>query len=114
MSGVLVDPMSRVNVITKDTLWLNSLHRKEYEENKSTIRTHDDLSLKPYGSINLSILVGPRPIDTIFNVIPKSDMFRMKLGIPWLASINGITFIIHKCLKFSHEGVVHVVHDTGY
>lgn len=28
--------------------------------------------------------------------------------------MNGISFVIHKCLKFSHEGVVHIVHGTGY
>lgn len=103
-----------MNVITEETLWLNSFHGKEYEETKSTICTHDGLSLKPYGSITLSILVGLRAIDIVFNVIPESDLFRMKLGIPWLASMNGIAFIIHKCLKFSHEGVVHVMHDTRY
>lgn len=57
---VLVDPVSLVNVITKETLWLNSLQR-EYKETKSTIHTHDGISLKSYGSIILSVLVGPRP-----------------------------------------------------
>lgn len=51
---------------------------------------HDDLFILPYGSITLSIIVGPRIVDTTFNVIPESDLFRVKLGIPWLDSMNGI------------------------
>lgn len=114
VTGVLVDPVRRVNVIIKETLWLNSLHRKEYEEKKSTICMNNGLFLKLYSSITSSVLVGPRVVDTVFDVILESDLFKMKLGIPWLASMNGITSIIHKYLKFSHEGDVYVLHDTRY
>lgn len=95
-------------------LWINSLQREEYEEANSTTHTHNGLSLKPYGSITLFILVGPRAMHTTFDVILEFDLFRMKLGVPWLASMNMIAFVIHKCLKFSHEGVVLFLHDTRY
>lgn len=73
---------------------------------------HDGLSLKPYGSISLFVLVRPRVVDTTFDIILKSDLFRVNFGISWLASMNRIISIIHKCLKFSHKGVMHIMHGT--
>lgn len=72
------------------------------------------MSCKPYGLITLSIPVGPRTVDIVFDVIPESNLFRVKLGIPWLDSMNGVISIIHKFLKFSHEGDMHVVNDIRY
>lgn len=103
-----------MNVITEKMLWLNSLQREEYEETKSTICMHDGISLKSYGSITLSILVGFRAVNKIFDVVSEYDFFRVKLGIPWINFMNKIASIIHKCLKFTHEGFVHVMHDIGY
>lgn len=114
VTRVLIDPTICVNVINEETLVLKSLQKEKYEDTRSTIRTHIGMNLKPYGLITLSVLVGPRIIDTVFDVIPESGLFRVKLGIPWLASMNGVASVIHKCLKFSHKGVVHVVHDIGY
>lgn len=114
VTRVLIDPVNHVNIFNKETLVLNSLQKEKYGETRSTIHTHNGMNLKHYGPITLSILVGPRTIDIVFNVIPESDLFKVKLGIPWLDSMNGVTFIIHKCIKFSHEAVMHVVHDIRY
>lgn len=81
---------------------------------RSIIHTHDGLFLAPYGSITIFILVGPKALDTTFDVMSKSDLFRVNFSIPLLASMNGISFVNHKHLKFSHKGIVHVVHDTKY
>lgn len=114
VTGVLVDPTSCVDVIMEETLLINFLHKEEYEMLNTMIRTHNGLSIPPLGSITLSVLVGPRAIDTSFDIILGSNFFRVKLGIPWLVSMNEITSIIHKYLKFSHEGLVHVMHNTEY
>lgn len=106
-----------MNVITEETLLINIFHRDDYKESKATIHTHNGLSIPPIGCITLLVLVGPRVVDTSLVIILESNLFRVKLGISWMVSMNGVASIIHKCLKFSHESfvhIVHIVHNTHY
>lgn len=112
--GVLIDPTFWVNFITEEIMLINFLHRDGYDESKSTIRTHDGIYVPPFGYITLSILVGPRTVNELFDIILGFELFKVKLGIPWLITMNAVPLVVHKCLKFSHEGSVHVVHNTSY
>lgn len=100
VTGVLVDLVSRVNIIIEETLIIKFLHREEYKNLKIMIHTHDGLSVPPLDSITLLVFVGPRAIDTSFDIILESNLFRVKLGILWLVSMNGITLVIHNVLSF--------------
>lgn len=53
-------------------------------------------------------------MNLLFDIILGSELFRIKLGIPWLVAMNAVLLVVHKCLKFSHEDSIHVIHDTGY
>lgn len=44
----------------------------------------------------------------------RYEIFRVKLGIPWLVTMNTIPLVVHKFLKFIHKGTMHVVHYTVY
>lgn len=73
-----------------------------------------DSIFPPLGSIYLLILVGTKIVDASLVIILESDLFQVRLGIPRLAFVNSVTSVVHKCLKFPHEGFVHVVHGTNY
>lgn len=87
---------------------INFLHKYGYDALVSTIQTHDGIFVPPLGSIVLSVLVGPKSMKFLFDIIPGSELFRVKLGIPWLVAMNFVPLVMHKCLKFIHEGYVHV------
>lgn len=112
--GVLIDPTFWVNVIIEEIILINFLHKDGYYESQRTIRTHDGIYVPSINSITLKILQEPNTMNGLFDIILRFDLFRVKLGIPGLVSMNAIPLMIHKCLKLSHEGSMHVVHDTGY
>lgn len=111
---VLVDPTSQVNIIIKEIMLINFLHKDGYNAPLSTICTHNKIFIPLPSSIVLLVLVGPKYVNLLFDIIPGSKLFRVKLGIPWLVAINKIPSVVHKCLKFIHEGSIHVIHDIGY
>lgn len=112
--GVHMDPTSQVNIITKEIMLIKFLHKDGYDAPVSFIHIHDRLSVPPLGSIVLSVLVGPKFVNLLFDIILVFKLFRVKLGIPWLVAMNMVPFVMHKCLKFIHEGSMHVIHDTSY
>lgn len=110
---VMVDHLCRVYAIIEETLFVNEWHGLRYDECRATLRTHNGPSLSAFGSIILMVLVGPKAIWNMFVIILESDLFYAKLGIPWLVDMDAIPSVIHKCLKFLHEGWVCVVQDSG-
>lgn len=48
-------------------------------------------------------------MSSTFVITPESNIFQVKLGIPWLIAMDAITLVIHKFLKFPHEVLVHVI-----
>lgn len=60
------------------------------------------------------VLVGPKAISTTFVVIPKSNLLWVKLGTPQIIIMEVGPSVVHKCLKFSHERIVHTVQDTRF
>lgn len=109
---VMVDPSRKDDVITEETLFVNGWHRPAYDECCTTLRMYDRFSIRPLGSTTLTVLVGPK--SSVFIIIPKSDLFQAKIGIPWLISMAAVPSIANKCLKFPHEDTVHVIQDTRY
>lgn len=107
--GVMVDPFRKVDVIIKETLFVNGWHRPTYDECQETLRTYDSFSISPLGSITLTVLVGPKAISSTFVIILGLDLFRPKLGIPSLISMEAVLSVIHKCIKFAHKGLVHAI-----
>lgn len=90
------------------------LHKDGYDASMSTFRTHNGLFIPPLGSILLSVPDKRKSMNLFFDIISRSKFFRVKLGIPWMVAMNVIPSVVHKYLKFIHEGFVHVIHDTGY
>lgn len=80
---------------------INFLHKDGYDALVSTICTHDGLSVPPLGSIVLSVLVGPKSVKLLFDIIPGFELFRVKLDIPWLVAMNMIPSVMHKCQNLS-------------
>lgn len=111
---VLVDPMSWVNVIIKEIMLINFLHKDGYNASASIIHTHNEIFMPPLNSITFSVLVRPKAINLFFDIKLGSKLFKVKLGIPWLVAMNTVPSVIHKCLKFIDEASVHVVHAIGY
>lgn len=111
--GVIIDPSCRVDVIMEETLFMNSCHRPTYDECQETLRMHDGFFVPPLGSITLMVL-GLKAMSSTFVSIPESELFWVKLGIPWLIAMDVVPSVTHKCLKFPHKGLVHVIQDTGY
>lgn len=101
----MVKSACKFNVIVEDALFINVFHRERHDNKKATIHTHDDLFVPPLESFSLSIIVGFKFVSTWFVVIPESNMFNMKLGIPCLVLLDVIPSIVHKLLKFPHEGM---------
>lgn len=106
---LMVDPSHRVNVIKDETLFMNGWHRPAYDECRATLRMHDTFSIPPLGSITLTILSGPKAMSSTFVIIPKSNLFQVKLSIHWLIYMDLVPLLIHKFLKFPHEGSMHVI-----
>lgn len=71
------------------------LHKDGYDAPMSTIHTHDGLSVPPLGSIVLSVLVGPKSVKLLFDIIPMSKLYRVKMCIPWLVVMNAVPSIVH-------------------
>lgn len=101
-------------MVIEEILFINGWHREKYEDLDITLRTHDRISVSPLGFICLLVLVGPKDFDASFIIILESDLFQVRLGIPYIFFMNGVTSMVHKCLNCIHEIFVHVVHDTGY
>lgn len=104
----MVDPTCRVNVIMKEALFINGIHRMRYDEHCAFVFTHNGLFLSPLGITILMVFVGPKVVSATF-VIPKLNFFCVKLGISWLITMEAVPLVIQKCLKFPHEGTLHVV-----
>lgn len=67
---------------------INFLHKDGYDAPMITIFMHDGLFVPPLGSIVMSVLVGPKSVKLLFDIIPRSKLFRVNLGIPWLVAMN--------------------------
>lgn len=75
---------------------------------------HSGLSFSPLKNITLIVLLGPKAISSTFIIIFELDIFQVKLGILLLITMDVIPSMIYKCLKFPHEGSIHVVQDIRY
>lgn len=53
-------------------------------------------------------------MNTTFVVVPTSDQFQVKLGLPWLNAIHVVASPIHKCLKFFYDDEVNMVNHSLY
>lgn len=93
---------------------MNGWHRPVYDECRTTLPTHHGFSINPLDSITLTIMVGPKEVSSIFTIIRESDIFQVRLGIPWLITMEVVPLLVHKWLKLPHEGAMHVIQDTGY
>lgn len=81
---------------------MNVWHRPMYDDSCATLRTHDEFSIYPLGSITLMVLVGPKAMSFVFVIIPELDLFRVKLGIPWLIAMEVNPSVVYKSLKLPH------------
>lgn len=98
--GILSDLACVENVITTEFLFVHELYQDSYDQLKAWINTHDGFSHPMIGSITLALKVGPKQLYVSFSVILMPNQFCVKLGYPWLCSMNFVPSIIHKCLKF--------------
>lgn len=53
-------------------------------------------------------------MNTTFVVIPTSDQFQVKLGLPWLTAMHVVASPIHKCIKFIHDDEVKIINHSLY
>lgn len=80
--GVPIDLTSQVNITTKEIMLISFLHKDGYNAPVSTICTHNALFVPPLGSIVLMVLIEPKSMNFLFDIILGSKLFIVKLGIP--------------------------------
>jgi hypothetical protein len=66
------------------------------------------------GLINLPLKVGLKTLNVSFTIILKSNQFHVKLGYPWLHSMNDISSVVHKFLNFLVGNEIFTVHRSGF
>jgi hypothetical protein len=101
-------------VITKEFLFLHELYQDNYEKMKAQIKTHNGFAFPIIGSITLPLKFGPKKLSVSFSIILMSNQFHVKLGYPWLHSINVISLVVHKCLKFPFGNEILTMHHNDF
>jgi hypothetical protein len=95
-------------------LILHELYQDTYEKLKEWIKTHNGFGYPMMGLITLPLQVGTKTLDFLFSIILMTDQFRVRLGYPWLHSMEVVSLTMHKCLKFPFDKDIYVVHHTGF
>lgn len=113
-NGILIDPTYGDNVIIEELLVLNDLYQDDYDKPKAWINMHNGFSFPTIGLNTLPLQIGPTTLDVTFTIIPQSDQFLLRLVHPWLHSMKIFPSIIHKCLNFSFEKEIFIVHHRGF
>ena len=93
--GCLVHPNSIINIIIEELLFVKQIHRDFYFSTNTWMQTCKGFLYPPQGSISLSVEVCGKVVNSTLIVIPTFDQFQVKLGLPWLTSIQDIAFPFH-------------------
>jgi hypothetical protein len=101
-------------MITEEFLPMHELYQDIYEKLKAWIKTHKFFSCPKIVLINLPIKVRLIEINFSFTVIPTSNQFHVKLGYPWIHSMNVIPLVVYKCLNFPFVNDIFDVHHSGF
>jgi hypothetical protein len=113
-NGILIDPLCVENFITKEFLFVHEIYQDSYEQSKTWIKTHDGFAHPTIALIILPLKIGLKQLNLSFSIILMIDQFHVKLGYPWLCSMNVFLSVIHKCSKFTFDNQLFIVHHSGF
>lgn len=113
-NGILINTIYVETMIIEEFLFVYELYQDNYEKSTTWINTHNDFSFPTIGSINFPLNVGPKQLNVSFYILPSSDQFHVKLGYPWLQSMNFIPLVVHKCLNFPFGNEVITINGSGF
>lgn len=88
------------------------MHRGTYDSTPVWIQTWNGFLYHPQGNIKFHVTLSGKVVFTTFIVIPTSDQLQVKLGIPWLSSMQVVASPIHKYLKFTWDtNIININHS---
>ena len=93
---------------------MKRLQHNFYDTSNVWIQTCNGFLYPSFGSIDLPIELCGKMVNTTFIVVPTSDQFQVKLGLPWLYAMHVVASPIHKCLKFVFDDEVKTVNYSLY
>lgn len=68
----------------------------------------------PHGYISLLVELFCKVVDTTFIIVHTFNQFQVKLGIPWLSSMQVVASPFHKCLNFPHYSEIKNINHILY
>lgn len=114
MDGTLVDPNCMTNVAMEEFLYSHGLVQDFYDHSDMMIKTHNGAFINTFGKISLLVTVFEKSVEQLFDVVPLFDLFRIKLGHPWLKAMKVVPSMIHNYVKFPLNGQVHTIPCNRY
>ena len=103
-----------VNIITMENLYNKKKCCDFYESIDTWIQTCNGFLYPLQGSISLFVQLCGKVVNSTFVISPTFDQFQMRLGLPWLTTMQAIASPINQCIKFPYDGDIKMINHSIY
>lgn len=107
---VLVDSRVGLNIFTLKVVKTFGLYEACVDIIKRIIiKAYDDKECSSKGFIKIPIRVGPKTLDTTFQVLDLDLPYNLLLCWPWIHAMKSIPYTYHQCLKFPYDSTAIII-----